>query len=972
MNLKKRTKEMLIKRTEGIISILLVLLLVPFYSVAAILAEAGRFQNAYRGLDNAVGASEVSVLAQYDSYLMSRFGLLAINQNIDLTGQFDAYLKKQDTQDTRSFSTQLAGTKAEGVYPLADVAIMRQQIEELAKVLVPAKVIMDVGDFTNIVSQLESYSSTFSNVNKMLSSIESSLQGGLDSYNAQKEAKKQMDTVVSSTKKYKDDYPGFENAMTKLKEHLDTPRPEDEEGAAKWDKEKEDLIQKAQEARDSYRDTVNKESQDISKLAEKMDTAVDKETSAIDSTLDDMTTFGDVAKDDVNKKLNDKQQKVDDQSKKDWLTKNEKDAMSSVSNKLEDKANENDNTKTIADAAIDGSKRSDEVKKTLEDYNSEACKDTLQGLHDEIEELDKIDFDNITSEDIDKIKGKLNNTDISKFEDPKKFNDLWKETKEAVKGGALDSKPGDMLEALLEIINVDASYDPELDSKIDTTYYQDNFGGLPSGKDRSLPENSLDSEYESSDAELAKKNLYSMGLQVQNDDGTFSGYGSDSVESTSTEADPDLNSSNIFKKLIAVTKNLKNKVSSVGNMFAAMSEIGKKMSEGFLLKGYLAYSLSNRVNYSSGSSLVGQSYSSCGGLMAVDKSSSGSELSQLSEKLVDGVTAGLVDIGGRTGYSFCGAELEYVMFGKMSEKENQKAAYNRLVMLHFVTSLLKVPSNTFVKSATSALAAACGAVPGMPAVVKIFMPIVFSYANGVIDAIRICNGDSVALFKTDDDLNVTPTGLLKAIDKLTNLKVTTKKNAENDLNSALNKLKNVNTSTENTSGSLALIPYTGDNTALTPSTSSGGSTTSAASGGNSTALIPYDNNTALVPTTNGTDKTGGTKLIDPKKYKDSIRTFNYSEYMFMMLLLFWNNEAELLNRFADIIQMEQTNRNNTMNNTQYTLEEQISGKKKKFDIDKAYTTIRADVSGKFVNVLPVPTLSRKTRWSVHRVIYRGY
>ena len=127
-----------------------------------------------------------------------------------------------------------------------------------------------------------------------------------------------------------------------------------------------------------------------------------------------------------------------------------------------------------------------------------------------------------------------------------------------------------------------------------------------------------------------------------------------------------------------------------------------------------------------------------------------------------------------------------------------------------------------------------------------------------------------------------------------------------------------------------------------------------------------------MPTTNGTDKTGGTKLIDPKKYKDSIRTFNYSEYMFMMLLLFWNNEAELLNRFADIIQMEQTNRNNTMNNTQYTLEEQISGKKKKFDIDKAYTTIRADVSGKFVNVLPVPTLSRKTRWSVHRVIYRGY
>ena len=960
MNLKKRTKETLIKRTEGMISILLVLLLVPFYSVAAILAEVGRFQNAYRGLDNSIGASEVSVLAQNDTYLMSRFGLLAVDQNIDIKRQFDAYLKKQDTQDTRSFSIRSTGTKAEGVYPLADVAIMRQQIEELAKVLVPAKVVMDVGDFTNIVSQLESYSTTFSNVNKMLTSIESSLQGGLDSYNAQKEAKKQMDKVASSTKKYKDDYPNFEKAMTKLKEHLDTPRPEDEEGAAKWDKEKEDLIQKAQEARDGYRDTVNKESQDISKLAEKMDTAVDKEASAKDAIIGNVTTFGDLTNDSINKELTDKKKKVDEQSKKDWITKNEKDNMSSVSNKLEEKTNRNDNIKKITDAAIDGAKRSDEVKDTLEDYNSEACKGTLQDLHDEIAELDKINFDNITSDDIDKIKGKLNNTDISKFEDPKKFNDLWKETKNAVEGGALGSTSGDTLEALIEIINVDASYDPELDSKIDTTYYANNFGGLPSGKKRSLAEYSLDSEYESSDAELAKKNLYSMGLEVQNDDGTFSSYGSDSTDSTSTETDPDLKSNNIFKKLIAVTKNLKNKVSSVGNMFTAMTEIGKKMSEGFLLKGYLAYSLSNRVNYSSGSSLVGQAYSSCGGLMAVDKSSSGTEWSQLGEKLVDGVTAGLVDIGGRTGYSFCGAELEYVMFGKMSEKENQKAAYNRLLLLHFLMSLLKVPSNAFVKSATSALAAACAAVPGMPAVVEMFMPIVFSYANGVIDAIRICNGDSVALFKTDDDLNVTPSGLVKAINKLTSLKVTTSKNAEKDLNGALNKLKNLNTSTENNSGSTALVPYTGGSTALVPYT------------GGSTALVPYDNNTALVPTTNGGEKKEGTKLIDPKKYKDSIRTFDYSEYMFIMLLLFWNNESELLNRFADIIQMEQTNRNNTMNNTQYTLEEQIGGKKRKFDIDKAYTTIRADVSGKFVNVLPVPTLSRKTSWSVRRMIYRGY
>ena len=42
--LKKHVKERLIKRTEGIISLLLIVLLVPFYSVAAILEEVGRIR----------------------------------------------------------------------------------------------------------------------------------------------------------------------------------------------------------------------------------------------------------------------------------------------------------------------------------------------------------------------------------------------------------------------------------------------------------------------------------------------------------------------------------------------------------------------------------------------------------------------------------------------------------------------------------------------------------------------------------------------------------------------------------------------------------------------------------------------------------------------------------------------------------------------------------------------------------------
>lgn len=942
MGLRKRAKEILLKRTEGIISLLLILLLVPFYTVAGVLEEVGRYQSALRGMNSTINASEISILAQYDSYLMNRFGLLAIDQNIDVAKQFSAYLEKQDTQDTRSFFIQQANVN--GVYPLADTDVMRQQIEELSSILVPEKVVLDFGDLNNLASQLESYSSTLTSVNKMLGSVEKGVQSGLDSYNAQKDAKEQMDVVVSSTKKYKDEYSNFQNAMNELKAHLESECPADEEGAEKWQNTLDDLKNKAIAARDSYKDTITDESANISKLAQKFDTAVAKEATAKDAAVGIVTTTGSLIESDVTQPVKDKKQnleekkkKVDKQKKKDGITENEKNAMSNVSESLGDKINQydeeindKDNKTTIANDIVDAAERGDETKEILEDYNSEACKSTLDGLQKEIKELDKINMDNVTTDDIGQLMKKTQITDVSKFEDPQKFNELWNQTRETVENGATNSTWGDIVNSLMAIVNIDASYDPELDSIIDTEYYNKNFGGLPTEKSKKRDQNeySLISPFEENDAERARKNLLRMKLPLQDDDGHVYFYGENLKSGMETDVG-DVNSKNLFEKLKAVIKTIKSRVSSVSNMLSAMSDISKKMQEGALLKGYLAYSLSTRTNYTSESSLVGQSYSGSGGLMKVDDKNGWSEALQATDKL--GVTSSF----GRKGYSFCGAELEYVMFGNMSEKENQKAAYYRLVLLHFLTSLLVVPRNAFVQTTTQAVSAACIAVPWMVPVAEATLPIVFSYANGVIDAIRICNGDSVKLFKSDDDLNVTPTGLVKAIKTLTDLQVTTEKNANRDIENALDKLRNLTNQPE---------PKKDSDDGI-------------------------DQKTNTEESVNTGEKKG---VIDGKKYADSVLAFDYDQYMFLMLLLFWNNEDELLNRFADIIQMEQTNRNNTVNNTQYTLGEQITGKHRKFDIDEAYTTLRADVKGKFVNVLPVPTLAKRSGWSMKSVIYQGY
>lgn len=51
--------------------------------------------------------------------------------------------------------------------------------------------------------------------------------------------------------------------------------------------------------------------------------------------------------------------------------------------------------------------------------------------------------------------------------------------------------------------------------------------------------------------------------------------------------------------------------------------------------------------------------------------------------------------------------------------------------------------------------------------------------------------------------------------------------------------------------------------------------------------------------------------------------------MFIMLMVFYTGSTDqLLNRFVDIIQMEETNRALTTNNTQYSLKEQLTGTRK--------------------------------------------
>lgn len=958
IKLKKHTKEYLIKKTEGIISLLLVLLLVPFYSVAAILEEVGRYQSALRGLDSAISASETSVLAEYDQFLMDRFALLAVDQNKNIDQQFLSYLKKQDTQDTRSFSVNAAQTKASGVYPLADIEVLYQQINEFSTYTVPTKLILEGVNFDNIVSQLESYSTTVGNVIKQLNAVGTSLQGGLDSYNAQKDASKQLDEVTKTTAKYTESYDTFKKAMDSLIAHKKTERPENEEEAAQWDEQLKNLIQEADAAKKDYQSQIDEERDGISDLAKKFDTAVDKERSAFDSLVDGVTTAISTdnasEKDALDKSIRNDKDAIDaidkeiaelgknpqgeKQYRKEQLEK-QKDVLNEKINDSSDRMDKITNGTTGWKEISDSIKTGDNAKESLENYNSEACVDSLKGLNEEMELLKDMDFETMDADSLENLTGKLHQVDLSKFSDTSSFKELWNNVRQSVGQDSLQGVPMDFIDAIFALLSIDTLYDEDLNSRIDLNYY----GKLPSQRPRDTQEYSLDSPYEIDDQKTAQENLTKIGLPISEADSVELDKGISIGELTDDEGSA---TGNLFEKMLQMVNRLKKKMEGYKAIVDNMSNLANGSSwDKALLMGYLTYSVSNRTNYDSGVSLAGASFSGSGGL---------------AKKYEAQNVAGEFMVQEENKYSFCGAEMEYLMTGKMSEYENQASVFGKLVALQSVMSIVAVANDPFVDGVRIGCSTAAAAVPYAGPVLSLAMnvliPVLFSMANGTVDTLLLVNGNKVQFIKTKSGVHVNPTGFASALETLMNSQMFDAKDQ------AAFKKVNDQMQMRRDAYNTFKKAEVDENGVVIPSATKTSDSSSTS-----------NTNTTNKKTETSEKSKNQKKAFDASKYGSSLNELDYTEFMFIMLVVFYGGSTEqLLNRFVDIIQMEETNKALTTNNTQYSLKEQLAGTRKKFDVDNAYTAIRAEVNGKFVNVLPVPTLSKNSAWKAHRVIYRGY
>ena len=95
---KKKTKRIrqffnkYINGTKGVISLFLALVMLPFTSTALIIVESARYQNAIELVDEMLDCIGLSSIADFDSYLEDRFGLLAMSQETTPTANYNKYL----------------------------------------------------------------------------------------------------------------------------------------------------------------------------------------------------------------------------------------------------------------------------------------------------------------------------------------------------------------------------------------------------------------------------------------------------------------------------------------------------------------------------------------------------------------------------------------------------------------------------------------------------------------------------------------------------------------------------------------------------------------------------------------------------------------------------------------------------------------------------------------------------------------
>lgn len=763
---KSGKKHKYVNGGKGVISIFLAIIMLPFLSMADILVESTRYHEATTILDDAMDSAALSTLSNYDSYLMDRFGLMAISQEIDINTTYTDYLEK-NMDDLTSCSISSEDISAE--YSLADNDVLLAQIQDISKFSAPTALAGDLGvsDLISALDKIKNMTSIFTAITSTGEAVDSTILL-VDSVETLKEKATEYETSFNI---YDSCYSTFEDSIDELKEAVKNRRIAqesvdevqeklDELGEEDTEKKKQlqsDLEDAQEELNERNSELITKKtlfenSRDayagsIGDLKEKLSTYNEQVTKVLESASSLVTKVESAATDikaavdadverqnDIDEDLSQVNEWLDMENLSETKREELEQQKESLETEKKDLNAASKTTKAIGDGVSKANKSyADDVVGLLSEFNS----DTVNGC---ISQLDALmsDVTNLKSDDITETY-ELNQSEfhkaISGVIASASIQALIDEEDEKASDASFWSDVKAMSAFFNSLFKTDLIYKSELNAFISDEC----------------------DEYKEGEIDL-----------ILNDMSDLIGYFSNLSDGIVGMIKMLTELKNLFTYISNLFLHLGNYIVAVAMRSASIiSELTEgKIDEKLYLNEYLIKCIPNRTNYNSKTNLYTGykysqiSYATCG---------------EAEQVAVVGGLAALVDffkdfLDGGNDYMFCGAELEYILFGTKSEIINQSFAFFTIYILRIAIDAFPICGNLEVEaiaseSALVTLGFGYGVIMAM-----------YILVEPLIDTLLIVNGQDISLLKTVCYL--TPSGLYSFLTRISSLGLSTEtKNA---------------------------------------------------------------------------------------------------------------------------------------------------------------------------------------------------
>lgn len=218
---KKKGPLSCINGVKGAISLFLAVLMTPFLTIALLLVEVGRYNSAVSMLDELLGVTSVSTLANYDDYLQERWGLLALSQETD----YDAVYKENlETNGAIMGNTlNIQNSTITGMYDLADPDILKSQILEYSKLNAPTTLATEFLNLSDLIGKLENLSG-MGNIVSLLTKGVDAIDSGITLVESAEKLKESANKLDGFHDDYETKYVAFESSTNTLIANLQRKR----------------------------------------------------------------------------------------------------------------------------------------------------------------------------------------------------------------------------------------------------------------------------------------------------------------------------------------------------------------------------------------------------------------------------------------------------------------------------------------------------------------------------------------------------------------------------------------------------------------------------------------------------------------------------------------------------------------------------------------------------------------------------